>query len=316
MILKEFDKGNIAISEEFAIKDINAAAGSKALKDFIPFYNSTLIEKLAIDNIKYITKVNEFNFPKDMISNASFVNGKVDLSIQSDNGISTSIFSKKEDVIGFTPTYGSISRFGLYSAFPSFERISFFSKDINLIKDTFNKVKGTDKNDMTTITLDDAILVNDDMKIYEGSINKDITNNIKAAYNIIISAESTSSLSNINGISVGKRISNKNIEDLIKDFRTENLTYNTKLHLSLGAYYLTGENREKYYITAAKFRTFIKEEVNKIFKEYDLIKLENTEENSLISAFLGLPIAYTKDYLIIGNVKEDYKVLSYIKENL
>ena len=317
MIIKEFDKGNIAISEEFAIKDLNTTGGSKALSNFIPFYTSTLVNKLGIENIKYITKANEFNFPVNMISNARLVKeDKVDLSIMSDNGISTSKFAKEEDVIGFTPTQGSISRFGLYSAFPSLERISFFSKDINLIKDVFNKVKGIDKKDMTTIKLDDIEFVQEKLKIYEGGIEEQILKNIKTAYEVIVSSEATSSLSNINGISLGKRVSNENIEDLIKDFRTENLTYETKRILSLGGFYLTGENREKYYMQASRFRTYLRESINEIFKDYDLIKLVNKEEHSLISAFLGLPIISTKEYIIIGKLKEDYRALSYIKEVL
>ena len=105
------------------------------------------------------------------------------------------------------------------------------------------------------------------------SVNKTLLDAISSVYVVISSAEATSNMSNLTGISFGPRENNTNYIEMIKDFRTKNFSPLIKRRFVIGSYVLQAENKEKYFHNAARVRRILVDTWNKIFENYDAIIL-------------------------------------------
>ncbi len=162
----------------FSTKNIITTAGSRILNNYNIFYNSTLINKLnnfGVINIgknnmdEFCVGSNTFNFYFGKTENSLNKNftaggssgGSVYLvsknllpfSIGSDTGGSIRQPALFNNVIGFKPTYGLISRYGMFSYSSSMDTVGIFSKSILNISIVLNAITGFDVKDQTTFNL-------------------------------------------------------------------------------------------------------------------------------------------------------------------
>ncbi len=162
----------------FSTKNINTTAGSRILNNYKTFYNTSFLNKLnnlGIINIgknnmdEFCVGSNTFNFyfgKTDNSVNKNFTAGGssggsvylvsknlLPFSIGSDTGGSVRQPSFFNNVIGFKPTYGLISRYGMISYSSSMDTVGIFSKNILNISIILNSICGFDVKDQTTFNL-------------------------------------------------------------------------------------------------------------------------------------------------------------------
>ena len=105
------------------------------------------------------------------------------------------------------------------------------------------------------------------------SVDKTLLEASNSVYNVISSAEATSNMSNLTGISFGPREEGKNYIEMIKNFRTKNFSPLIKRRFIIGSYVLQSENKERYFHNAARVRRLLVDTWNNLFKKYDAIIL-------------------------------------------
>ena len=90
--------------------------------------------------------------------------GIVPFSIGSDTGDSVRKPASNGGLVGFKPTYGRISRYGLFAFASSLDHVGLFTRNVRDCAIVTDILKGKDINDMVTI--------NDDKKSYEEELDK------------------------------------------------------------------------------------------------------------------------------------------------
>ena len=87
------------------------------------------------------------------------------------------------------------------------------------------------------------------------------------------------------GIIYGPRGIGSNINEMVKDYRTNGFSPLIKRRLVIGSYVLQKENQERYYLNACKARRLIINTFNKLFEEYDaLITIPSEQGAPLINS--------------------------------
>jgi len=168
------------LKDNFSTKGILTTASSNILKDYVPVYNSTVYKKLkeagavlvgktVLDELAMggtsttgNTGVVRNPWDKDRLiggssggSAASVALGIVPFSIGSDTGDSVRKPAAFGGVVGFKPTYGRISRYGLFAFASSLDHVGCFTrcvKDAAIVTDI---LKGKDERDMTSLPDED-----------------------------------------------------------------------------------------------------------------------------------------------------------------
>ena len=180
-----------ALKDNFSTSGILTTASSNILKDYVPVYDATVYKKLKSAGATLVGKtvLDELAMggtgttghtgvvknPWDktrMIggssagSASSVALGIVPFSIGSDTGDSVRKPAAFGGLVGFKPTYGRISRYGLFAFASSLDHVAMFTrcvKDAAIVTDI---LKGKDELDMTTLK--------DDGKKYSESLEEDI----------------------------------------------------------------------------------------------------------------------------------------------
>jgi len=166
----------ISIKDNMCIKDSKTTCGSKMLEDYVAPYDATVITKLKQQDAIFIGKVNLDEFAMGLTTefsafgpsknpwNPEFVPGgssggsavsvsafECSMSLGSDTGGSVRNPASFCSVVGYKPTYGLISRYGLISYANSIEQIGPLARTVKDTAFMLNMIAGLDANDNTTI---------------------------------------------------------------------------------------------------------------------------------------------------------------------
>lgn len=221
-------------------------------------------------------------------------------------------------IVGMKPTYGLVSRYGLVAFASSLDQIGPLTKDVTDCALVLNAIAGYDAMDSTSANRPcpdySACLVDDVTGIrlalpreYFNSCQSDEVRSqvIKAAqmfeemgavveevslplseysvpvYLMLSSAEGASNLARFDGIMYGYRPDGANSpEEIYKRSRTEGFDANVKRRIMLGNLALDSGKFKNYYLKAARLRTMIKQELDKILGKYDIILSPTTTETA------------------------------------
>lgn len=180
-----------ALKDNFSTSGILTTASSNILKDYVPVYDATVYKKLKSAGATLVGKTvldelamggtgttghtgivrNPWN--KDCMIGGSSAGsasavalGIVPFSIGSDTGDSVRKPASHGGLVGFKPTYGRISRYGLFAFASSLDHVAMFTRNVRDAAIVTDVLKGKDINDMVTL--------NDDGKVYEDLIDRDI----------------------------------------------------------------------------------------------------------------------------------------------
>ena len=180
-----------ALKDNFSTSGILTTASSNILKDYVPVYDATVYKKLKRAGATLVGKtvldelamggtgttghtgVVKNPWDKDRMIGGSSAGsasavalGIVPFSIGSDTGDSVRKPAAFGGLVGFKPTYGRISRYGLFAFASSMDHVAMFTrcvKDAAIVTDV---LKGQDPYNMTTLK--------DDGKTYSELLEQDI----------------------------------------------------------------------------------------------------------------------------------------------
>ena len=165
-----------AIKDNLSTKDILTTASSNILKDYVPFFNATVVNKLYENGAVSIGKtvLDELAMggtgttghtgtvcnPWDNSrliggssagSAAAVAAGIVPFALGSDTGDSIRKPAIYGGVVGYKPTYGRVSRFGLFPFACSLDHVGCFTRSVKDTAIVMDAIKGKDERDMTSI---------------------------------------------------------------------------------------------------------------------------------------------------------------------
>jgi len=173
-----------ALKDNISTKGILTTASSNILKDYIPLYNATVYKKLKESGAVLMGKTvldelamggtgttghtgivrNPWN--KDRMiggssagSAAAVALGIVPFAIGSDTGDSIRKPAAYGGVVGYKPTYGRISRYGLFAFASSLDHVGVFARSVKDVSYVMDVIKGHDSKDMTSLPDEDICYV-------------------------------------------------------------------------------------------------------------------------------------------------------------
>lgn len=177
--------------DNLSTKDILSTASSNTLKDYIPFFDATIIKRIKEKNGVLIGKssmdelglgatgttchtgvtLNPWDTTRITGGSSSgsaclVASGVVPYALGSDTGDSIRKPAAYCGVVGYKPTYGAISRFGLFPFASSLDHVGVITRTVKDAAIVVDNVVGIDENDMTSINL-------------ESNLETSLTNDIK-----------------------------------------------------------------------------------------------------------------------------------------
>jgi len=217
--------------------------------------------------------------------------------------------------VGFKPTYGRVSRYGLVAFASSLDQIGPFTKTVADCALTMRVLAGHDRNDSTSVpqpvpdytaSLENGVKglriglpkeyfidgmdreVNDAVR---GAIKKlqDLgaevveislphTDYAVAVYYLIATAEASANLARFDGVRYGARVAGEDVIDMYGKTRGAGFGPEVKRRIILGTYALSAGYYDAYYVRAQKVRTLIRQDFEKAFEKCDAIVTPTSPE--------------------------------------
>lgn len=321
-----------AIKDNFSTKDIPTTASSKLLEGYLSPFDAevytrllnkkaipiakTTLDELAMGGTGSSGHLGKTFNPWDesktrMIggsscgSAAACASGIVPYAIGSDTGDSVRKPASYSALVGFKPTWGRISRYGLFTFAASLDTVAYFTRNVKDSALLLNVLAGHDIKDTTSSSLpieeykDNKTLtiikeIYDDLKdetikkafdelvkglkekgykINTVSIGFDLAKAIYSCYYILSSAEATSNNANLDGIKFGINKEAESYEEMLFKVRTEGFSDRIRRRFVIGSISLLEENQEEIYLRALRCRRVIVDTFNKILESNDAIIL-------------------------------------------
>ena len=321
----------LAIKNNILIEGKKATAASKMLENYTATYDATIIQRLREAGAIFIgsTNLDEFAMgsstensafgptknPVDTNrvpggssggSAAAVAYGAVPAAIGTDTGGSIRQPASFCGLVGFKPTYGAVSRYGLMAMGSSFDQAGPLTTTVADAELLHGVMQGTDSMDSTTISKDtypevpvkEVYTVGiprtflgegidaDVMEVFEQhvlflkerghtifDIDLPLFEKGLAAYYVSIPAEVSSNLARYDGMRYGLSVNGKSLLDVYEKSREEGFGPEVKRRILLGTYVLSAGYYDAYYGKAEATRELMRQELAEVFKKVDVVLL-------------------------------------------
>lgn len=328
----------IGIKDNICYKGHQVSGASKILEGFESVYSSTVVERLLAEDAIIIGRLNCDEFamggsnenstfgnvlnPIDHTkvpggssggSAAAVKEGLCIATLGSDTGGSIRQPASFCDIVGYKPTYGRVSRYGLLAYASSFDQIGPLTHTVEDAALIAEVISGKDNYDSTSSSKEvekySGLLESTKGKKLKIAYLKDclqskgLDSEIKAGteqlisglkekghtvegvdfplldfvvpnYYILTTAEASSNLSRYDGAHYGYRSpQSKDIDSTYVYSRSEGFGPEVQRRIMLGTFVLSAGYYDAYYTKALKVRRMIKEKTEEIFDAYDFILL-------------------------------------------
>lgn len=324
------------IKDNISQKDRLLTCASRLLQNFVTTYDATIVDRLKTSGAPLIGRANMDEFamgsstetsaffktgnPWDITrvpggssggSAAAVAAGLVPWALGSETGGSVRQPAGLCGIVGFKPTYGLISRYGLVAYGSSLDQIGIFATTAYDAATVCSVIAGHDEHDSTSLAVEP--------QDYTAQLNGKLPNNLRigvvqnalhaegmdkevvaaiekaieqyqklgatvssvtlptfdysaAAYFIISRAEAASNLARFDGIRYGMRASDaKNLKELYCKTRHDGFGQEVKVRIMVGNYVLSAGHAGEYYENAKKVQRLIRAEMVNIFKDVDIL---------------------------------------------
>ncbi|HEY3780440.1 MAG TPA: Asp-tRNA(Asn)/Glu-tRNA(Gln) amidotransferase subunit GatA [Fimbriimonadaceae bacterium] len=323
----------IAVKDNMSTRGLRTTAASKILDNYVPPYDASVILRLKAEGCVILGKTNldefamgtstEFsayhptNNPWDVTrspggssggSAAAVAAGLAPVALGSDTGGSIRQPAALCGVVGFKPTYGRVSRYGLIAFGSSLDQIGPLATTVEDAALLSQVISGHDPADSTSLEMapirvghvrDGSIKgakialpkelfaeTNDPgvMAAIHASIEKLKKEGAEfteislpsiefgvTTYYIIAPAEASSNLARFDGVRYGVRTTGTGHIDVVERTRSEGFGHEVKARIMIGTYALSAGYYDAYYLKAQQVRALMQQEFNKAFQQYDFI---------------------------------------------
>jgi len=340
---KEAEKANVDLplgGVPIAIKDIISVAGepctcaSKILRGYRALYDATVIQKLRAAGAIPFGKTNMDEFAMGSSTENSGVKltrNPWDLSrvpggssggsaaavaadaafgaLGTDTGGSIRQPAALSGIVGFKPSYGRVSRFGLVAFASSLDQAGPLTKTVRDAALIMNAIAGHDRQDSTCLNepvpdytaalgrdlrgvrlglpkeymiegiepqvksaIDAAIAQFETLGAEIVDVSLPQTDYAIAVYYILATAEASANLARFDGVRYGHRAENpKDLLDHYGRTREEGFGPEVKRRIILGTYVLSSGYYDAYYLRAQKVRELIRQDFAKAFEKVDVL---------------------------------------------
>ena len=324
----------IAVKDVLCTKGLRTTGGSKILADFIPPYDATVVAKLrqagavivgkttmdefamgsANENSPFAVPRNPWNL--DYIcggssggSAAVVAADQCVAALGTDTGGSIRQPASNCGVVGFKPTYGRVSRYGLLAFASSLDQVGPITKDVRDAALLLNAICGHDPRDSTSVrepvpdftaALDQGLAglrLGLPREYFEVGLDPDVQRTVEAAirqleaagaelreislprteygvaaYYVIAPAEASSNLARYDGVRFGHRdLAADELAAMYRRSRSQGFGPEVKRRIIIGTYALSSGYYDAYYRKASQVRSLIIEDYRRAFAECDVI---------------------------------------------
>ena len=327
------------IKDNMSTKDVPTTGSSNILNGYIPVFDATVVEKLKEAKAVPIGKstldelamggtgtsghlgmtYNPYDKSHTRLvggsscgSAAVTAAGIVPFALASDTGDSTRKPASFAGLVGFKPTWGRISRYGLFPFAPSLDTVGIFARNVEDVAIVSEVLSGRDDRDSTSSTkpvdhyfeemkkpctgkkiaiikeivdtIKDKVVLEAFSKTIEGfksrgyivsevSVPVELLASLFPTYFVLSCAEATSNNANMDGIKFGPLSNGATFEEVVSEARTKGFGELIKRRFVIGSFALMKENQKELFVRAQRNRRRIVETVNAILKDHDFIYL-------------------------------------------
>jgi aspartyl-tRNA(Asn)/glutamyl-tRNA(Gln) amidotransferase subunit A len=322
-----------ALKDVFTTKGIRTTCGSKILEHYVPPYDSTAWGRLSGAGSVLVGKTNCDEFamgssnensafgpvhnPWDLErvpggssggSAAAVAAGATVWALGTDTGGSVRQPASLSGVVGFKPTYGRISRYGLIAFASSLDTVSTFTRSVRDAATLLGVLAGLDPRDATSLDADvpnyldglDAgvagLRVGVLSEAFGEGVEPDVAASVRAAvdrlegmdarvgeaslphaeyalsaYYLIAPSEASSNLARYDGVRYGLREDGADSIEMMFRTRGSGFGAEVKRRIMLGTYALSAGYYEAYYGQAQKVRTLVIRDYERAFESFDVL---------------------------------------------
>ncbi len=323
-----------SLKDNIATKDITTTGGSLFLKEYVPPYNATVKKILDEQNAVLLSKDNMDEFglggtgtfsafglvynplDKTRITGGSSSGSAVlvqqeivDFAIATDTGDSIRKPASYLGIYGYKPTYGLISRYGVFPYAPSIDHVGVLASSLEDIAIVLSYLVQKDNQDFSSVSIANnefyknlqpvegkkIVILNETIEYMEKDekqafldyiktlenkftisyidFNSQLIGLIDPIYKALSYSEASACYANLTGILFGSHIEGKNFYDTAIKSRTAFLGRQLKRRFIIGSYATLHMNFNDIYLRAKQIRTLLINRTNEIFKDYDAIIL-------------------------------------------
>ncbi len=322
-----------ALKDAICSKDDPTYAGSKILEGYKPPFDSTVARRIKEKGGAIFAKTHqdEFGFGTASITcafgtpknpwdeerccggssgGAAGLTAALDLphiSLGESTGGSISEPAAFSGVVGLTPTYGVVSRYGLINFANSLDKIGPMARNVGDVALGLEVISGKDKKDQTTVESEgnytevlnkdisgmkiglpkqyfdiaeegvseavmEAVDVMEDLGAEVKKVELEMTEAALPTYYIIAPSEASTNLAKYCGMRYGMEEEPEgDFRKYFSKIRGEGFGEEAKRRVMLGTYTRMAGYRDKYYLKALKVRRKIINDFKKAFKEVDVL---------------------------------------------
>lgn len=337
--LKNLEINNILSGIPYTLKDnistnnIKTTAASQILQDYVPNYDAHIYSLLKNTNAILMGKDNMDEFANGISTKSSYFGPTINplwpdrlvggssggsaasiaanyakFSIGTETGGSVRLPAAWNNIVGFKPTYGLISRYGVISFASSLDTIGIMAKTVEDVSFVFDELNKKDDKDFTNISNEiktvntlneniDNLRVGVLENISQLGIDKNIVKGVETVaklfnnvtevsikhskdtadiYYAIACVELFSNLNRLDGIRYAQDDSvDLNWQDTISNTRSK-FSLEVKKRISVGAMLLNNDENKTLLKRAKIMRREMKNSLDELFKNNDIIILPLT----------------------------------------
>ncbi len=323
----------IALKDNLSTDALETTCASKILKGYVPPFDATVVGKLKLAGLPILGKTNMDEFAMGTSTETSafqLTRNPLDperspggssggsaaavagllapLSLGSDTGGSIRQPASFCGIVGFKPTYGRCSRYGLIAFASSLDQVGPFGQTVEDAALLAEIITGHDSLDSTSLNappisardlksgslrglkialpkelfndalhpgvrqaIDDAIrvLTSEGVEFHSVSIPAIAVG--VTTYYLIAPAEASSNLARFDGIRYGSRSDGEGHIGMVERTRAEGFGHEVKSRIMMGTYALSAGYYDAFYLKASQVRAKMTDEFDQVFTSCDAV---------------------------------------------
>ncbi|KAB8339302.1 hypothetical protein FH972_022235 [Carpinus fangiana] len=332
----------VAVKDNICTSDFPTTCASRGLTGYRSPYDATVVSRIRAAGgvIAGKTNLDEFGMGSHSLHSAfgpvqtesghsaggssggsavAVATDQCHVALGTDTGGSVRLPAAFNSILGFKPSYGLVSRWGVVAYANSLDTVGFFAKDSAKMKDAFSESNGHDALDPTSLTsatrkrLDTVLASRSERSklrfgIPEECIIQELSGPVRdawkstllalqkagheialvslpslphalSAYYILAPAEASSNLAKYDGVRYGQQAPDSpHLGPLYARTRQHGFGTEVRRRILLGAYSLSANAIDNYFMQAQRVRRLLKQDFDSLFRLPNVLSNAKNEE--------------------------------------